>query len=374
MRRSRHTSPIRIGAALAAVAVVVGSASSCTDGSGAGSSAGAACDPSDIPAHGGTTLVIEGDPWSGYAPFRDEQLLDGTAYVSLYVEQLCQDIRASDLSEGRADIAVTTLDQYLLHQPDGTVVGVIDQSVGADALVLDTVRYPYLDSVDDLARLVADDPGDRPVLAYTGSSPSEMLLNELANTTEELRLADFELVSVDQSATAYQMLQSGEAQLAVVWEPDTSAARDAGYTVALSSEDVPDSIVDVIVASNQLLERDPAAVQAVVDAFYTAMDSYLADRDALVDLIAEDGELEPVAARAVIDGIKLYGTNDADEFLNEDVFPLDLPRARQSLESIGSVLALVDPDVELGVASIDGRYVAASAERRYGTDEVLDDE
>ena len=50
-----------------------------------------------------------------------------------------------------------------------------------------------------------------------------MLLNELANTTDELRLADFELVSVDQSATAFEMLEADEAQLAVIWEPDTSA-------------------------------------------------------------------------------------------------------------------------------------------------------
>ena len=57
-----------------------------------------------------------------------------------------------------------------------------------------------------------------------------MLLNELANTTDELRLADFELVSVDQSATAFEMLEADEAQLAVIWEPDTSAARAAGHT------------------------------------------------------------------------------------------------------------------------------------------------
>ena len=68
------------------------------------------------------------------------------------------------------------------------MVGVIDQSRGADALALDTRTYPYLETVDDLRRLVEElaRDGERPVLAYTGSSPSEMLLNELANTTEEL--------------------------------------------------------------------------------------------------------------------------------------------------------------------------------------------
>ena len=225
---------------------------------GCSQASSAACAPSAIPEHEENTLVIEGDAWSGYAPFRDEGLLDGTGYTALYVEQVCQDVRAADLTAGRADIIVTTLDQYLLEHPEGTVVGIIDQSVGADALALGTAHHE-LDSIDDVPALVAGEAevGGKPVLAYTGNSPSEMLLNELVNTTDELRLTDFELVSVDQSATALEMLQADEAQLAIIWEPDTSAARAAGNTIALSSADVPDSIVDVFVASGRLIERDP---------------------------------------------------------------------------------------------------------------------
>lgn len=338
---------------LAVVSTLAGSACSL----GGGDSAG--CEPSAVPDHDADTLVVEGDPWSGYAPFRDPDLLDGTGYDIVYVEQLCQEARAADLTTGRADIAVTTLDQYLLHQPDGTLVGVIDQSVGADALALNTVDFPYLESVDNLSQLVDEFErrGDRPVLAYTGSSPSEMLLNELANTTEELRPSDFELVSVDQSATAFQMMQDGEAQLAVIWEPDTSAASAAGYTIALSSRDVPDSIVDVIVASDRLLERDPDAVSAVLQSFYSTMDDYLADPEALQDFIADDGGLTGSEARAVLDGVQLYGTADADVFLNDEVFPLDQPQVEQSLDAIGSVLGLVHPEIRLDGAVVDGSYV-----------------
>jgi OOP family OmpA-OmpF porin len=320
------------------------------------------CDPSDIPEHDSSTLVIEGDPWSGYAPFRDPDLLEsaGSPYKATYVEQLCQDVRAADISQGRADIMLTTLDQYLLTNPAGTVVGVVDQSRGADALVLDTVTYPYLKSEDDLRQLVAELAANgrgRPVLAYTANSPSEMLLNELANTVEELHLSDFDLEPVDQSATALAMLQSGEAQVAIVWEPDTSAARDLGYTIALSSEDVPDSIVDVIVASNELILTDPEAVQAVVTSFYRAMDEYLADRPALEALIADDGGLDADQARSVIDGIKLYGSAEADAFMNENVFPLDQPLVERSINAIGALLALLHPSVRADEAEVDGRFV-----------------
>jgi OmpA-OmpF porin, OOP family len=331
--------------------------------SGGGDTA-AACPPSDIPDHGEDTLIVEGDPWSGYAPFRDPDLMAGTPYTLRWVEQVCQDVRAADPTAGRADIVVTTLDQYLLNHPEGTVVGVIDQSVGADALALGTANHPGFDNVDDIPALVAqfEEDGRKPVLAYTGGSPSEMLLNELANTTEELHLSDFELVSTDQSATAFQMLEDDEAQLAVLWEPDTSAARNAGHTVVLSSGDVPDSIVDVIVAADRLIERDPGAVEAVLRSFYSAMDAYLEDDAALQALYAEDGGLEADDASALIAGIRLYGTDEADAFMNDDLFPLDKPQVEQSLDSIGSVLALVHPDLPLQLADIDGSYLQAVAQ------------
>jgi hypothetical protein len=350
---------VRAGA-LALACLAIAPLTGCTGASG--SSAG--CERSAIPDHAADTIVIEGDPWSGYAAFRDEHLLDGSGYTALYVEQLCQEARAADLTAGRAGIVVTTLDQYVLQHPEGTVVGVIDQSQGADALVLNTLAVPYLTSVDDLHRLVdaLGQTGRKPVLAYTGSSPSEMLLNELANTTDELRLSDFELVSVDQSSTAYQMLQDDAAQLAVVWEPDTSRAGAAGYTIALTSEQVPDSIVDVIVAGNDLIARAPGAVQAVVRSYYARMDTYLARPGDLEALIAADGGLEPAAARSVIEGIKLYGTRDADVFMNERVFPLDQPQVVQSVNAISSVLALAHPDVRSDAAEVDGRYVRELAQ------------
>ena len=56
----------------------------------------------------------------------------------------------------------------------------------------------------------------------------------------------------------------------------------------------------------------------------------------------------------LIAGIKLYGTGDADTFLNDEIFPLDKPQILQSIDSIGSVLALVHPDIPLDQAEVDG--------------------
>jgi len=343
--------------AVLALATAAAALAGCSDGA----ARAAGCEATEIPDHDAGTVVVEGDAWSGYAPFRLENLLQDTDYQLLYVDQPCQSERAADLTSGRADIALTSLDQYLIHDPDATVVGVIDQSRGADALALGTANHPDLRSLDDIADLVTRfrTDGRKPVLAYTGDSPSETLLNELSNSFEQLRLADFELVEVDQSATAYDMLERDEAQLAVISEPDTSRAQAAGHTIALSSADVPGAIIDVILASDRVIESDRGAVNAVVASFYETMDRYLADPAALARLYAEDAGLGVEDAGSLLDGMVLYGSQEANAFMNDNVFPLDQPQIEQSIDSIGSTLALVQPDISLDRAKVDGTYTRA---------------
>jgi len=316
--------------------------------------------------HPGSSIVVEGDPWSGYAPFRPiANLLPGKLQ---YKEELDQAVRACDVTTGRADFEVTTIGQYLKNKPDGSIVGVIDQSQGADALVLNTHDLPYLTSVDWLPKLVADyaQKGKKPVLAYTGNSPSEELMHELSNTFEDFKPDQFDLVSVDQSASALKMLENHEAQVAIVWEPDTTTARNLGDVVAHSSKDVPNSIVDVIIAGNETIKKNPTAVQDVVGNYYTFMDAKLADKDALTQFIAKDGGLTADQASSVLGGLKLYGTKDANTFLNRNVFPLDEPQVRQSVKAIGSLLALSDPTVTLTDQMVNGTFVAKAAAQSKG--------
>jgi hypothetical protein len=87
------------------------------------------------------------------------------------------------------------------------------------------------------------------------------------------------------------------------------------------------------------------------------MDNYLAHPAELEQFIAKDGNLNVDAARSVIAGIKLYGSRDADVFMNDKVFPLDQPQVEQSVKAIGSVLALGHPGLEVDRAALDGRFV-----------------
>jgi hypothetical protein len=48
--------------------------------------------------------------------------------------------------------------------------------------------------------------------------------------------------------------------------------------------------------------------------------------------------------------------------MNDELFPLDKPQIEQSINSIGSVLALIHPDIPLDQAKIDGGYVISVAD------------
>ncbi len=312
-------------------------------------------------------LKLEGDPWSGYITARDPgfaNALKAQGYNYSYGEQLDQSVRARNLTEGHTDFMATTLGQFLKKRPAGKVVAMIDESTGADALVLNTVDHPYLKSIDQIQKLVREfkAKGKKPVLAYTGDSPSEELLLELSNTYDELKLSDFELVPVAQSADAYKMLANHEAQLAIVWEPDTSAARAAGHTVALSSKNAPRRILDVIVASDRIIANDPQAVQAVVTEFYRARKYNAAHPAEFQAAIAKDGNLNAEDAKTVLDGIYLFDAASAHTFFSTPAYPLDQTPMWESVQGIAGIIALTDPSVKPNEKMWDGRFAKKAAE------------
>lgn len=319
-----------------------------------------------------TLLNVEGDSWSGYATFRDPSFLQGKGYTFTYATELDQAKRACDLTTGKADFIVTTADQYVKNMPSGRMVGLIDQSKGADALVLNTKDYPSLTGIERLPGAVAayrrDHGGKLPKLSYTGDSPSDFLLHELAAISDDLKLTDFELISVDQSPTALTMLQNHEVLAAVLWEPDTSAAKASGYVVALSSQDAPDMVLDVLVASDRIIRENPQAVQDVVNAFYAQRAYFVTHPQEFVQFIAKDGADPktgtPMAdedVQSLLAGVKFYDAREADEFFNSRQWPLRQTQMQQSLESIGALVAQRSRGVKIDASMIDGSFVQTAA-------------
>ncbi|MEM9485606.1 MAG: phosphate ABC transporter substrate-binding/OmpA family protein [Cyanobacteria bacterium P01_F01_bin.116] len=275
-----------------------------------------------LPFVGGKTdeLIILGDTFSGYSTFRSTEFNEELEQAGLSIKfenEFDQAERAARLEKGKADLIVTTLDQYLKHDPEGQIVGLIDRTVGADAVVLNTPKYANLKSLNDLSQLVAQ--GQPLSLAYAADTPSEYLAQVLDIRFDGFNLSDFNQLKVAEASEAWQALQdpSQNIAVAVLWEPFVSQAQEQGHTVVLSSNDAPNAIVDVIVASDDLIQKDGEQLTVFLSTYYRRMDQAARDNSQLKTLIQTDGNLTAPQADTVLGGIDFFTSVEAGRWMRD---------------------------------------------------------
>ncbi|MEO0947067.1 MAG: hypothetical protein AAFY11_02785, partial [Cyanobacteria bacterium J06641_5] len=266
--------------------------------------------------------VILGDTFSGYSTFRSPKFQDllQQANISLdYEDEFDQSERAARLERGKADLILTTLDQYLKHQPEGKIVGLVDRTVGADAVVLNTPKYQSLKSLNDLQALVKGAPSQSLSLAYATDTPSEFLAQVLDIRFENFNLSDYDRIPVEEASQAWQRLQDKNQNIAVavLWEPFVSRARQQGYTVVLSSQDAPNAILDVIVASEELIAGEEDALSNFLTTYYRYIDKNARNDGELQAQIATDGNLSATEARWVANGIDFFTSVEVDRWMKD---------------------------------------------------------
>jgi OmpA-OmpF porin, OOP family len=284
------------------------------------------------------SLKILGDTFSGYSTFRTPAFVSALKATGLdlqYVDEFDQAKRAASLGNGQADLLVTTLDQFLKQKPAGKVVGLIDRTVGADAVVLNTKQFPQLKSLLDLTQLVKQSQGKPKVMTFAGDTPSEYLGLVLDTKFEAFNLSDFEVVKVADASEAWKKMQDpkGNVAIAVLWEPYVTHAQKQGNTVILSSQDTPNTIVDVIVASDHLIQSDPEDITQFLDAYYHRIDRAAQESAQLKKDIAEDGKLSPTDATSVLKGINFFTSLETQRWLSDGTF-------EKRIGSTAAILAL----------------------------------
>lgn len=288
-------------------------------------------------------LTVLGDTFSGYSTLRADPFAAKITQADLgirYQDEFDQAARAKALGR-EADIIVTTLDQYLKHQPEGRIVGLIDKTVGADAVVLNTQQYPQLKGLNDIAKVRAS--ASAPLkLVYSAGTPSEYLAKLLDLKFEGLSLSDFEVVEVEESTQAYELLKSDtQVAIAILWEPFVSKARKEGNTVVLSSSDVPDAIIDVIVASNQLIQKRPEDLSQFLTLYYQHTDQLIRDSGALSQQIGKDSNLSTQDATSVSKGIDFFTTLETNQWMKSGTLAKRIEATSAVLSLTGETAGLV---------------------------------
>ncbi len=270
-------------------------------------------------------LTILGNDFSGYSTFRSQAFQKALKEAGLgkvhYQEELDFAKLAERLNKGEADFILTTLDQFLVNKTKGKIVGLVDTTVGADAVVLNTRKYPNLKSLIDLPELIeqASLKGQQLSIAFAGNTPSEYLALVLSTKFESFKLSNFQILKVADAGEAWKLLQdpNQNVAVAVLWEPYISTAKQQGHTVVLSSKDAPGVIVDVIVASNRLLQSQPRVVEQFLSAYYREIDINMYDAERLQSQIASINKSSTADAVKIMQGIDFFTSLESQKWLTD---------------------------------------------------------
>jgi OmpA-OmpF porin, OOP family len=270
------------------------------------------------PSPGQLTLV--GTDFSGHSTFRSaafQEALKETG-ITLNYQVASDEQSAKLLNQGSADLELTTLDQFLQHQSKGKIVGLISHSVGGDAVVLNTKRYPGLKSLLDLSRLTQQARSQKQQLdiVLPQNTPSEYLVTVLGAKFDGLKLSDFNVKKTANISEDWKVLHDSSQNVVatVLREPDITHARQEGYSVVLSSQDTPEEIVDVLVASESLVKSQPENIAKLIEAYYRRVDADARDASQLKQQIAEESNLSPADSTSVMQGMQFFSALESRDW------------------------------------------------------------
>ncbi|MEM9300515.1 MAG: OmpA family protein [Pseudomonadota bacterium] len=252
------------------------------------------------------TITIGMDNWVGYFPLCSDENVRRMRRAGYLLR--CEDDaadyagRMERLRSGELELAVATVDSYLKAGDaagyPATIVAVLDESKGGDALVS---RADRIGSIDDLKA------GGSFLIAVTPDSPSEHLLKSIGVHFDIPLLRDQQAawrVDTDGSEAALDLLRENKVDAAVLWEPDVSRALQLdGIKEVLSTADTEGLIVDILLVNRRWSESDPEAVYALMTSYFKTLRYFRDNPDALREAIARHYDLPTDQAEALLDGV-----------------------------------------------------------------------
>ncbi|MEZ6133508.1 MAG: phosphate ABC transporter substrate-binding/OmpA family protein [Pirellulaceae bacterium] len=257
------------------------------------------------------------DAFSGYAILRsdemNQQLRTRGIKLDLIDDGADYQKRLSGLAAGELQMAAFPIDALLrASQAAGslpaTIVAIIDETRGADALVAYKSKFPTVDSLNS-----ADTK-----FVLVGDSPSETLVRVL--------LHDFQLDAVHASAIApvstereviarYKAATPQGNEVFVTWEPVVSEllVNDQMH-VLIDTSSQSGYIVDALVVSRDYLIKNQDVVRQVVESYFRARYAF-ADDQKLAELVRRDANeagsnITPEQAQKLVSGILWKNTQE----------------------------------------------------------------
>lgn len=261
-------------------------------------------------------VKIAHDSFPGYAILRSDavkNLLSRHETKLTFIDDKADYVkRARDLKSGKVQMAVFTIDAYLkagnaIGDFPGSIVLVIDESKGADAIVAHKRGVAAIPNLSN--------PNARIIL--TPDSPSETLARIMINTMSLPSLPANWKSDANGSEDVYKKLKSADPDdpyAYVLWEPYvTKALAIDGVQLLLDSSKLKGYIVDVLVVQREYLNSQTELVTNVVQAYLRANYDYTNQSDGMLALIQADAkqygdDLNQNEATKLVKGIEWRNT------------------------------------------------------------------
>jgi outer membrane protein OmpA-like peptidoglycan-associated protein/ABC-type nitrate/sulfonate/bicarbonate transport system substrate-binding protein len=257
---------------------------------------------------GKITLAI--DDWIGYYPISSARMKKAMRNEG-YMLDISNDggdypARMKKLKEGELDFAVVTVDSYILNAASldfpATIVVVLDESKGGDALVAYTNVVSSLDSFKSFTSATM------PKIAYTPSSPSQHLLKAISshfNVPALKNLGKAQRIETKDSQEALKDLQDKKVSVAVLWEPNVSKALEIpGVAKILGTESTSRLIVDILVVNREFARKNPEQVDLLLKTYFRTLKFYADDPEDLQKDIQSEVKDNQTGLKWTIDSIK----------------------------------------------------------------------
>lgn len=227
-----------------------------------------------------------------------------------------------------------------------------DNSYGNDAMI----AQPGIKSVKDLK--------GKKVATELGTVDHFLMLKGLEANGMTEKDVQFTNIKVQDCPAA---MLSKQIDAAVVWEPSrTKILKDLkGSTSVFDSASLPGSIPDLLVMKSDIVAKRPRDVQAIVDAWYDAIDWWKKNPDAAVKILAKRTDTPVADYKSFVMGTRIFSAPESLAAMQKSDKPTSLYTSGQSNAEF-LVKAEQVTKVPDYASAIDSTFVKASLAKGLG--------
>ena len=319
---------------------------------------GAATDAATAPAMSAEPITIGYSDWPGWVAwdiadqkgfFKSEGANVKLTWFPVYTDSL------NAFAAGQVDANCQTWGDSMGPLAQGVkmkAVIVNDNSAGNDAMI----AAPGINSVKDLR--------GKKVATELGTVDHFLMLKALEANGMTEKDVQFTNIKVQDCPAA---MIAKRVDAAVVWEPSISKIlKDVkGSKKIFSSKDVPGSIPDLLVIKSDIVEKRPADVQKVVNAWYKAVDWWKANPDEAVKIMAKRTDTPVAEYQDFVKGTRIFSAPQSAAAMQKSD---KLTSLYTSGESVAKFLVKAEqvPAVPDYAAAIEPKFVDAAEKAGLG--------